>query len=41
MLEHGLRRNELFVIYGCKISSNGSNEWTGAVKDLGENREKL
>lgn len=41
LLEHGLRRNELFFIDGCKMSSNVSNEWTGAFKELGENREKL
>lgn len=39
--ELGLLGSGLFAIDGCKISSDVSKEWSGTIKELGENQEKL
>ncbi|MFT7568482.1 MAG: transposase, partial [Pseudoalteromonas distincta] len=39
--EEGLIGRNMFAIDGCKIKSNASKEWSGAIEELTRKQEKL
>jgi hypothetical protein len=39
--EEGLLGGTFFALDGCKLASNASKEWSGAIGDLRRKRERI